>query len=796
MSKGIRVHEQDTRIQEPPDDETLRDILSGCAQQYAGMGLTIIPLKYRDKRPLDNAWQKTPPGCTAERLKIWEESEHNIGILTGVENKVIALDFDLKTSESVFSDFALVEQQLGTLPQSPRALSGRADGGYKMLFRVPSEVPSIPYSRSFLGIPGVELIGDGGHQVVLPPSVFPAGEGYLKKELLYTWETTPTCIEDFPFLPKVWIDAHLQYEAKAREGKIRPPATEVQHIPPEQRQTLEYMVKVFHRKCETEWHSRGDTLFHFGIACHSTGYTEEECLETALNKLFPLIQHVNSEKNRQFGEKDIQYNIHRAYEKTPGEPWLKNEWLPPAVTLLPDEATPEEILDDILKRYSEKDIEKVRKYVKRLDDPSLRYAYQMIDEDIPILYPGVNCWYAKAGMGKSMFAIQCCTMLAIRGKKILYIAAEDASETRSRFWGYMSYYQLPPEGRNEVMKNILILSDEFSMHENSSINRMKDACNLEAFKPNLVVADTYMRTVAGVEDHHKNDAIREYISRADDLICKPWNCAFLYIDHESEKGTSGYSIGGTHHRHGTIAYGHMVSEIDKKKLLSRVQLIFSDQGKWKGPFVNESASPTFYYVAKQYEYDDWITTPEGRKDVKKYIAILTPCEEFRTKDETEHVKVDTTDTDWANMLLHLEEYEGRDNHKDNGPPITDFTQRFHISKTNRKKYLMEMDEIGLVRYESKRGRGATIIQLTPLGKAILTESRTKNLDPSVVLRGYIDDSVRGKGPSIPEGPNVSEEREEQIAEIKQMFEEQDVEKKEKTAEVPIQPCSNREESKQ
>lgn len=140
-----------------------------CA--YADRGWSVIPLRPRDKRPVQ-AWAPFQRRrATPAQLAAWfrHASTANIGIVTGALSGLLVLDVDPKHAGD--ASLAALERAHGALPAGPVVATG--GGGRHLYFAHPGgEVPN----RAAV-LPGLDLRGDGGY-VVAPPSMHPSGAAY------------------------------------------------------------------------------------------------------------------------------------------------------------------------------------------------------------------------------------------------------------------------------------------------------------------------------------------------------------------------------------------------------------------------------------------------------------------------------------------------------------------------------------------------------------------------------------------------------------------------------------------
>lgn len=142
----------------------MTDVLSEV-MRYEARGFSVIPLRPRDKKPLQSweEYQRRRP--TDDELLLWfdQNPTANIGIVTGSVSRVIVLDIDGQDGEDQIN-------QQGGLPQTWVAGTGK---GRHVYFNHPGwEVRN--FARK---LPGLDLRGDGGY-VVAPPSIHPSGATY------------------------------------------------------------------------------------------------------------------------------------------------------------------------------------------------------------------------------------------------------------------------------------------------------------------------------------------------------------------------------------------------------------------------------------------------------------------------------------------------------------------------------------------------------------------------------------------------------------------------------------------
>jgi len=140
------------------------------ARFYYEKGLSIIPLKFKDKVPVI-PWEKYQhERATIEVIEQWfKEGWKNIGIVCGkVSGNLIVIDFD---DEELFSKFISEISNSELVDKFRNTWIVKTGKGYHFYFRVDEDLTS---TRRF---DGVEIRGEGA-QVVAPPSLHPSGKIY------------------------------------------------------------------------------------------------------------------------------------------------------------------------------------------------------------------------------------------------------------------------------------------------------------------------------------------------------------------------------------------------------------------------------------------------------------------------------------------------------------------------------------------------------------------------------------------------------------------------------------------
>lgn len=164
-----------------------------AALDYGRLGLSVIPIESRGKRPLIRwevyQYRRTDAAEIAEWFRRWPDA--NIAVVTGIVSGLVVLELDPTQGADV--SLAELAREHGPFPETVEARTG--GGGRHLYFAHPGDITSnrVGFVR------GIDLRGDGGY-VVAPPSVHASGEPYR-------WERSPEVCRLAP-LPD-WVRAAL-----------------------------------------------------------------------------------------------------------------------------------------------------------------------------------------------------------------------------------------------------------------------------------------------------------------------------------------------------------------------------------------------------------------------------------------------------------------------------------------------------------------------------------------------------------------------------------------------------------
>lgn len=140
------------------------------ALNYAGMQLSIIPLKPQSKKSAVGWKTYQTRRATPEEIQDWWENnkQRNIAAVTGAISGIVVIDVDPRKGGSIekLKELGLTDDDLNTVT----CCTG--GNGLHIYYKHPGK-----YTPSAIISPGIDLKGDGGY-VVLPPSRHPDGNLY------------------------------------------------------------------------------------------------------------------------------------------------------------------------------------------------------------------------------------------------------------------------------------------------------------------------------------------------------------------------------------------------------------------------------------------------------------------------------------------------------------------------------------------------------------------------------------------------------------------------------------------
>ena len=142
-----------------------------AALSYKKLGLAVVAVMSRGKRPTMPGWQHDPLETTADVIAQYRDNpDDNVGLLMGSGLVCIDLDVDKDKGRDGIATLDAWEKVNGKLPETVCELTGR--GGRHLIYRTDR-----PIRPSTGGASGVDIRGDGSY-IVVDPSVHPNGNRY------------------------------------------------------------------------------------------------------------------------------------------------------------------------------------------------------------------------------------------------------------------------------------------------------------------------------------------------------------------------------------------------------------------------------------------------------------------------------------------------------------------------------------------------------------------------------------------------------------------------------------------
>lgn len=137
------------------------------ALKYASLGLSVIPIRRGDKKPLLDSWREFQSRrATEEEIREWwaRWPQANIGLVTGQISRIVVLDIDNGGLETI---------KANGFPLPPTWVSQTGSGGFHYLYKWPGK----EIGNFVRKLPGLDLRADGGY-IVAPPSIHTNGQQY------------------------------------------------------------------------------------------------------------------------------------------------------------------------------------------------------------------------------------------------------------------------------------------------------------------------------------------------------------------------------------------------------------------------------------------------------------------------------------------------------------------------------------------------------------------------------------------------------------------------------------------
>ncbi len=189
--------------------QTLKQYALDCA----ALGLSVFPIRERDKRPAINGWQTEATQDTGKIERWWTENPlYNIGIACGsASGGLVVIDLDIDSAKGKDGTKRLTEwlQSQGQSGVIDTAIVSTGRGGKHIYYRDPQNT----YKNAtdlFKDSSGVDVRGEGGY-VVAPGSIHQSGN-------IYRWEKSPVLCGIQPLPAFIGNILHTPMQGKPQDS--------------------------------------------------------------------------------------------------------------------------------------------------------------------------------------------------------------------------------------------------------------------------------------------------------------------------------------------------------------------------------------------------------------------------------------------------------------------------------------------------------------------------------------------------------------------------------------------------
>jgi len=453
-----------------------------AAVRYAKLGLAVIPLQARDKRPIFKDWTNLDRASVDTVERWWASSPNgNVGIVTGSKSGIFVLDVDPKNGGDLTYETLLMEH--GQFPDTWQVITGTK--GRHLYFRY----PAFPV-RNVAGLfQGIDIRGDGG-QVVAPPSIHPNGTPY-------EWDGMQE-IEDFPIAEAPQWLLELLHSRDGSTGK-QGPSVIPQKIP---------------------HGTQHATLVSLAGMMRRMGLSAEE--------IAPTLQFVNEKRCEQPG---APANIAKIAESMMRYRPTDADLFAVATKLWRMSKKVEIEGKKELERLQVKPTDGLSVYRSQLSGPA-----SVIDR---MLYNGLTILAGKSKAGKSWIAMQLALSVAMNtralsdrqvyrpGGVVYYSLEMGENRTAARLRQLLDREDI-------TLQNIDFVWDCLPM-KGGGIEQLN--LLLESKRPSMVVIDTFLAFAKG-KQKDGGDVMRDQYAEIDVLkkISEKHDTAFLLVHHTRKTG--------------------------------------------------------------------------------------------------------------------------------------------------------------------------------------------------------------------------------------------------------------------
>jgi hypothetical protein len=452
---------------------------------YQKLGLSMIPIAYKSKKPALPSWQEYQRRLpeVGELMEWFTEGEmRNIGIICGrVSGNLVVLDFDSKES---YEHFIHIES--GLIDLTPIVETGR---GFQIYLHSSDPVPTFKVPQL-----QIDVKGEGGY-VVAPPSLHPNGKKY---KFINSPRQIANVGDFFDAFEKtchnLGADIHLFVQAQKLGGRVvsyTEKAEQAPITPTPKNDGAHWIVEALQGVLEGE---RDDTATKLAGYFHSRGIPPDvasSILHSWAERCVPP-----------FPPKEMEKCVKSVYKY----PLVSSPDLEQSNTL------------------------RLLSLAELLSQPSCEVPY-LISAIIP--EGGVLLIGGEPGVGKTWLALELALSVA-QGRPFLerfqakqglvLIIDEESGENRLR-------YRLSRLALDVELPIYLSSMNNIDLQDKVWANMLGD--RISALKPSLVILDSLIRVHRG-EENSAQDMSQLFAVLSE--MRKEFGCAFAYTHHLRKRG--------------------------------------------------------------------------------------------------------------------------------------------------------------------------------------------------------------------------------------------------------------------
>lgn len=230
-------------------------------------------------------------------------------------------------------------------------------------------------------------------------------------------------------------------------------------------------------------------------------------------------------------------------------------------------------------------------------------------DQYPIYYSCLNALVGTSGAGKSFVAVDIAGLLAVKGAKVIYIAAEGLFGYAPRWEAWKAHV-----GITEC-RNLIFWDSPVNFMELTEFQGFMS--EISHYKPNLVIVDTVARCMAGGDENSTKDM--GVFIRSCDRLTHELGCGVLAVHHTGKDGKM---------RGSTALFGACDSVLFLQRAESQITIYNSlDQGG-KNKYSEEAAPRTVQLLPKQITrgtkvFDSAVLVDTVRVEINPREDVLT-----------------------------------------------------------------------------------------------------------------------------------------------------------------------------